>query len=922
MQHEEKKGDDRTVMTKREMTFVVLILLLALGVVQAFEFNVLTQSDFNLGSYINTEYNLTGSFLQLSFGNTTGNYTSTVIDGEDLSQWQNLILTTNLVTQPLLLSVDLQDDVWTSRNGVDWTFLTNDYNAGDGGNDAQYTFADFQDYLYSIESDDDVWRSLDRGRTWAKINDDYNGEVQHVVRAAADLNNNLYIIEGDEDVWKSTNGGGNWTKINGTDFNGGNGNVFGLVVNSSNVLLAVDNSQDVWATNDGIIWTLTADNYNAAEANNPNYMFIDNQDLLYIVEDDDDIWQSNNSGLNWSKISDDYNGETQRAVRVTVDSTNNFYLIEGDEDVWKSTNGGGNWTKINGTDFNGGNGNVAGLSALNSTTNVTLSVRSCALNDCSDGTFVDTGYSLNIATNRYFQFLLTLTADKGDITPQVFNVSVQYADVGVPNTTNISPATGNFMLSDIIDINVTVSDGKHIDTVLINLTLPDATSTLLTLSNTSLYFYNISYAPSLIGNYSFTVLANDTSNNLNNTESGSFVLQNTPDTTAPTITIDTCTPNPSTIGEDVTCDATITDNQQIATVQINLTLPDNTVAQPLVVNISTLYSFTYNASQVGNISVLWTATDTSNNTAQDTNQQYTIVAANQSSGSNSGSNGNSGSSGNGGDQGPGALRNAPPGTPVIGNSPQPRQQQPSRPPQGETITQQPRTTDSNALTGAAVGAQDEGMNFKKISILFLSLALLFFVISYFLRQRRRATKHLYINKRPRKIMVKDVQLLDKLQGYVSAEVLDKLKKGDHLHQKRVDPKDKEFAHQFPETAKELQEKNIQIHPKKFNYERLEQAKRNIHKESKSISASDMKKIFPETLGKLAKLQEERFVLTPRSKELAHKSSEEDFSKHFVIKPIEKPVPVEPKQSPQTSRKINKTSKDQVLKGLQEVYKIE
>ncbi len=1496
-------------MTRKEVTWIFLGLLL-LGMVSAFEFTVVTQNNFDQGNYTLTEYNTTGSYLQLSISNVTGNYTSQVFNGGDLSQWQNLVVTANLISEPLLVVVDFQDDVWTSRDGISWNRIAVDYNSGDGGDDSLFFFTDSAQNFYSIEDDDDVWQSTNRGLNWTKVNDDYNGEAQRVERAAADLNNNLYLIESDEDVWKSTDSGLNWSKVNGSDFNGGNGNVKGLLINRSNTLFAVDVNEDVWTSTDGISWKFIADDLNGAENSDVSYVVIDSSDFLYAIEDDDDIWQSTNSGFNWTKIRTDYNGEGQHVTRATIDYRNSFYIIESDEDVWKSTDSGLNWSKVNGSNFNGGNGNVAGLTAINSTTNYTMTVRSCAVSDCSDGTYSTTGSSLNVSNNLYFQFLLTLTAEDNDLTPQVMNVTLQYADVGAPNVSVVSPSNGNFTLSTSVDINVSVTDGTQLDSVVANITLPDNSTTLAGLSNTTLAFYNLSYISPLIGNYTFTILANDTSNNLNDSMSGSFSVDADPDTTAPlfsaltedplngttynsgqyyafnstwtdniaidtvfitfdgvnyssadnaittlgtvyafnitglatgdhnytwfandtsgnenqtsltsytvlpaeaslsllldgsqssvivpinnqvnvttellsgegiiqlfqdgiltnqgtsplnnlttyavlgiynltsfypttqnftsnfstffitvqdttapsiisdaclpdpsllgefvtcnaTITdnlqidtvsalinlsngslasplvsnvsdiytftintsllgahivqwfandtsdnqvsdtnqtftvasapdtlepsviLDICTPDPSIEGEDVTCNATIIDNVQVDTVFVNLTLANGTLMelqtintgssysftvnvslvgtmvatwrandtsnnlnasesqsftinqgpdvtppsvnlglcspnpsilgqditctstvtddrqvesvfvnvtsftgtefQPAVTNVSDVYSFTMNTSTLGvgmstllwitndtsnnindttsgtfeiqppsdidapiiipdictpdpsflgenvfcnatitddvqmdtvlanvtlgnglmleasvsNVSdiysftvngsaldvamVLWIANDTSNNVSYNNDQNFTVIlspdtespvitvgscapdpsivgedvvcnatvtdnrqvalvtslvtfsngtsispsvvnesdiysftinalvsgeatvlwetndTSDHTASDNSqsftvrnpgGSSSGGGGSNGGSDSGPGALRNAAPGTTVVGNSPQPKQTPQSNPSpsQGAPIAQQPRTTtSSNALTGAAVGGQQGGITFKNITLTLLILALLFFVVSYILRERRRATKHLYINKRPRKIMVKDPQVLDKLQGYVSAEVLNKLKKGDTLQHKQVDPKDKEFAHQFPETAKELQDKNIQVHPKKFTYERMEQVKKDIAKDNKTVSVVDMKKLFPETLGKTTKLQQERFVFTPRSQEARNKVGENDFSSHYTVREREKPAPTAPKQAPQTSRKINKTSKDDLLKGLQEVYKIE
>ena len=1112
------------MITTKAVTLCVLFLGL-LGLVSGFQYTLLTQNNFDQGSYSDTTYNTSALAVQLSSLNLTGNYTSQIFDGFDTSQWTSIALNQTLPLEPLLIVVDSQDDIWKSYDGVNWALITDDYNAGDGGNDAQFVFMDYRNQFYAIEDDDDVWVSTNRGLNWTKVNDDYNsGEGQHVVRAAADYNNNLYLIEGDEDVWKSTDDGLNWTKVNGSDFNGGNGNPAGLVVNSSNTLIVVDNSEDVWASTDGTVWRFIANDLNGAEGSDVDYLMIDSRDYIYAIEDDDDIWRSIDAGFNWIKIRTDYNGEGQHVTRATIDSDNIFYIIESDEDVWKSTDDGLNWTKVNGSGFNGGNGNPAGLFSFNSTTNTSLQARSCSLPDCSDSLFTNTGLNLNFNSNRYFQFFITMTADDQEFTPSLFELTLDYIDVGYPNVSTAFPQNGTFSVNDSVSLNATVFDGRAVDTVLANLTFPNGTSEFLTLLNTSTYFYEINYIPLDGGDYIFTILVNDTSNNLNDTLSGQFYVtsvdtthpsvelgqcspnpsilgqniictatvtddlqidlvlvnvtsftgtsfqpsvtnvsdvysftmntsslgagtstflwtandtsNNINDTTSgtfdvqppndldgpeifpdvcspdpslrgedvtcnatiiddvqidivlanitlsngvivevpvfnesslyfftynasltgtmfvlwtandssnnislnneqnftvnlpadftpPTITIESCAPDPSTVSQEVVCNATITDDIQLATVLANVTLPDSTIIALSVSNSSDVYTFSFTTSLAGTHTLLWYANDTSSNEVFDTNQSFIAQASNQGS-----SGGNSGSSSNGGDNGPGALRNAAPGTPVIGNSPQPKQAQPSTQPspvqrQGSSPTvQQQSATFSNDLTGAAVGSKREGTLWKTFLYTLLILTFFFVAVVYTLRERRAATKHLYSNRQTKKIMVKNPEVLDKLQGYVSSEVLHKLKKGDQLQQKRVDPKDKEFAHQFPETAKELQEKKFQAHPKKFNYERLEQVKQDIAKNNRTVSAVDMKKIFPETLGKVARLQEDRFVLSSRSQQTRQKIAEDDFSSHYVVKNPEKSAPPEPKQPPQTSRKINKSSKDDLLKGLQEVYKIE
>jgi len=77
------------------LAIVIFSLLFIPSLVQAASWTTLTQSDFNLGTYFNTTYNTTGSFVMLN--NTTtvvyspfGNYTSKVFDASTAVQWNNI----------------------------------------------------------------------------------------------------------------------------------------------------------------------------------------------------------------------------------------------------------------------------------------------------------------------------------------------------------------------------------------------------------------------------------------------------------------------------------------------------------------------------------------------------------------------------------------------------------------------------------------------------------------------------------------------------------------------------------------------------------------------------------------------------------------------------------------------------------------
>src|SRR3989344_2282515 len=128
-----------------------------------------------------------------------------------------------------IFAVDVHADVWNSLDqGITWNLVKDDYNGGGIGNSVDDMVIDQNNNLYIVDRQD-FWKSVDNGVTWSLMNDDVNGagDSNDGLVAYADLNNNTYVIDGSEDVLRSTDGGTTFTKLI-SDFNCGNGNVFGL----------------------------------------------------------------------------------------------------------------------------------------------------------------------------------------------------------------------------------------------------------------------------------------------------------------------------------------------------------------------------------------------------------------------------------------------------------------------------------------------------------------------------------------------------------------------------------------------------------------------------------------------------------------------------------------------------------------------
>ena len=150
--------------------------------------------------------------------------------------------------------VDGASDVWNSLDqGVTWNLVKDDFNGGIGNN-ADDMAMDSNNNLYIIDRQD-FWSSTDNGVSWTLVNDDINGagDSNDGLVAYIDEQNNIYVVDGSEDVLRSVNGGVIFIKVNDTNFNGGNGNVFGLnsVLDYTNLSFQVKNCTQVDCSDGG-----------------------------------------------------------------------------------------------------------------------------------------------------------------------------------------------------------------------------------------------------------------------------------------------------------------------------------------------------------------------------------------------------------------------------------------------------------------------------------------------------------------------------------------------------------------------------------------------------------------------------------------------------------------------------------------------
>ncbi|PIZ50896.1 hypothetical protein COY27_05430 [Candidatus Woesearchaeota archaeon CG_4_10_14_0_2_um_filter_33_13] len=195
-------------------------------------------------------------------------------------------------------------------------------------------------------------------------------------------------------------------------------------------------------------------------------------------------------------------------------------------------------------------------------------------------------------------------------------------DTTPPAIFNLTPSAGSTQsyLADI-EISANITDQNNVNASWINITYPNSSTELLTLNATAGDKYNTSVTANQIGTYLIYFFANDSLNNLNDTETTNFTVS---DAVSPTITILGCTPSSTTLGQSTQCVATITDDIILANVTANVTMPNGTVINSNVSNIASNYYFTFtNTVLIYQYNITWFANDTSGNT-QTATDNFTI----------------------------------------------------------------------------------------------------------------------------------------------------------------------------------------------------------------------------------------------------------------------------------------------------------
>lgn len=184
-------------------------------------------------------------------------------------------------------------------------------------------------------------------------------------------------------------------------------------------------------------------------------------------------------------------------------------------------------------------------------------------------------------------------------------------DTDGPFLNNLIDAPDPQENGDSVTITVDVTDDVSVDTVWINITYPHGSTTNVSMlpGTGDQWYYTNSFDE--LGDYSYIIYANDTSDNRDSAGPGTFRIR---DTTPPEVKNPNETPDPQEMGRNVNITVEITDDIDVDEVWINITYPDGSST-----NVTMTYgggdiwyhNTTYNDPGLHTY-IVWT-NDTSNN---------------------------------------------------------------------------------------------------------------------------------------------------------------------------------------------------------------------------------------------------------------------------------------------------------------------
>ena len=242
----------------------------------------------------------------------------------------------------------------------------------------------------------------------------------------------------------------------------------------------------------------------------------------------------------------------------------------------------------------------------------------------TDGLYQVTFNDTNGAGQHDFVFIANDTSRHQNV--NITNVSYTTGDTEEPNVTLIV-GNGTFEVGTKVNITANVTDDTAVDTVRVNLTFPNGSTLLLTPENlTGEHHVNITITIDMsFGVHNFTIIANDTANNINNSITNSF---NYTDISIPQVSALTVEPDTANQSDTLNITATIDENGKVSTAQANVTFSNGSSVLLAMTNDSTTFNVSYATElfhEQGTYNISIVVNDTNDNV---NNTIYTEVTVN------------------------------------------------------------------------------------------------------------------------------------------------------------------------------------------------------------------------------------------------------------------------------------------------------
>lgn len=202
-----------------------------------------------------------------------------------------------------------------------------------------------------------------------------------------------------------------------------------------------------------------------------------------------------------------------------------------------------------------------------------------------------------------------------------FTISTD-SDTTPPEIANLTETPEPQEYNGNVNITADITDETAMDTVYINVSYPNATYTNTTMTDGAgdEYYYNTTYT--LIGQYNYTIWANDTSDNWN---SSAVTFFNITDTTLPVIYNVTAIPDPQEYNGYVNISANISDGYSLDSVFVNVSYPNSTyVNTSMTSGASDSYYYNTTYTLVGSHDYKIWANDSSDNWNSSTGSFFVI----------------------------------------------------------------------------------------------------------------------------------------------------------------------------------------------------------------------------------------------------------------------------------------------------------